>query len=191
MKLPSLRLLSLILVTLTIQSCSSLKVNSDLASSSDFSKYSTYRWIPAPAGAGAGKARFDSPLLRKQMHLLVDAEMQQRGFRLVEQGSSDLLVAYFASVVSQARVTQVDTSMGFNSGLPHYVRPEYMMSTTTTLVDRFEKGDLIVGVGDARTRQLLWRGSAEAEIGLDDSKRRRQSRIETAIAKMFRSFPKK
>lgn len=81
--------------------------------------------------------------------------------------------------------------MGFSSGLPHYTRPAYMMPSTTTLVDRFEKGDLIVGIGDAQTRQLLWRGVAEAEIGLDDSKQRRENRVSSAVSKMFRSFPKK
>ena len=81
--------------------------------------------------------------------------------------------------------------MGFNSGMPHYVRPEYMTPSSTTLVDHFEKGSLIVGVGDARTRQLLWRGSAEAEIAYDDSANRRQSRIQKAITKMFRGFPKR
>ncbi|MCF6312082.1 MAG: DUF4136 domain-containing protein [Verrucomicrobiales bacterium] len=189
MKLPRPALLLIALFTLG--SCSSLKVSSTMQGSGDFSKYTTYSWITAPAYAGGGKPRFDSPQLRKHMHQQVDAEMQKRGFRLVNQGSSDLLVAYFASVAEQVRVTQVDTTMGFSSGLPHYMRPAYMMPSTTTLVDRFEKGDLIVGVGDAQTRQLLWRGVAQAEIRADDSKQHRENRVSTAVSKMFRSFPKK
>lgn len=194
MKFQNSRILLLLVVCLTalsFASCSTLKVHSDLSATGDFSKYSTYRWITAPANAGGGKPRYDSPLLRKQVHKVVDAEMQKRGFRRVDQGPSDLLVGYFASVASQTRVTRVDTSMGFTSGLPHYARPEYMMPSTTTLVDHFEKGSLIVGAGDARTRQLLWRGSAEAEIALDDSIKRREARIQKAVAKMFRSFPGK
>lgn len=186
-----LPLLVITLIALGTSSCSTLKVDSGLEASADFSKYSTYQWVVAPANAGGGKPRFDSPILRKQVHQLVDAEMQKRGFRLVEQGGSDLLVGYYASVSSKTRVTQVDTSMGFTSGLPHYARSEYMMPSTATLINQFEEGTLIVGVGDARTRQLLWRGSAEAEIGLDDSISRRQSRVQKAVSKMFRSFPGK
>lgn len=174
-----------------VNSCSTLKVSSDLKGSSDFSQFSTYRWIPAPAYAGGGKPRYDSPSLRDQVQKLVDAELQKRGFRRSDQGPSDLLVAYFASVSSVTKVTQVDTSMGFNSSLPAYVRTDFMMPSTSTLVNQFEEGTLIVGVGDARSRQLLWRGSAEAEIGLDDSRSRRQNRVQSAISKMFRGFPKR
>jgi hypothetical protein len=179
------------LVSFTLSSCSTLKVDSDLVASSDFSAYSTYQWIAAPASAGGGKPRFDSPMLREQVRKSVDAEMKKRGYRRVDQGPSDLLVGYFASVTSKTRVTQVDTSMGFSSSMPHYVNTSYMMPATATLVDQFEQGSLIVGVGSARTRQILWRGSAEAEIGLNDSDSRRRNRIQSAISKMFRGFPKR
>jgi len=172
-------------------SCSTLKVTSDQTSSSDFSQYKTYRWIPALARAGGGKPRSDNPILRAQVQQKVDAEMQKRGFRRVDQGSTDLLVGYFASVSAKTRVTQVDTSMGFSSSLPAYVNTSYMIPSTTTLVDQFEEGTLVVGVGDAKSRRLLWRGSAEAEIGLDDSANRRENRIDKAVSKMFRGFPKK
>ncbi len=181
----------LALTPFVLSSCSTLKVDSDHAASSDFSKYSTYRWIAAPSSAGGGKPRVDNPILRKAVHEQVDEQLQKRGFRRVDQGSSDLLVGYFASATSKTQVTQVDSSMGFSSGLPHYVRTEYMMPSTATLVNHFEEGSLIVGVGDARTRQILWRGSAEAQIDLDDSISRRQSRVQNAVSKMFRGFPKK
>jgi hypothetical protein len=192
MKTPILQTISAIsLGALWLCSCSTLKVTSDHTNSSDFSQYKTYRWIPAPAYAGRGKPRSDSPALRTQVQQRVDAEMQKRGYRRVDQGSSDLLVGYFASVSAKTRVTQVDTSMGFSSSLPAYVNTSYMIPTTTTLVDQFEEGTLVIGVGDAKSRRLLWRGSAEAEIGLDDSVGRRESRIDKAVTKMFRSFPKK
>lgn len=192
MKTPILQTLAAVtLSALGLNSCSTLKVTSDQTSSSDFSQYSTYRWIPAPAYAGHGKPRFDSPSLRAQVQQKVDAEMQKRGYRRVDQGSSDLLVGYFASVSAKTRVTQVDTSMGFSSNLPAYVDTSYMMPSTTTLVDQFEEGTLVVGAGDAKSRRLLWRGSAEAEIGLDDSENRRENRIDKAVSKMFRGFPKK
>ncbi len=136
-------------------SCSTLKVTSDQTGSADFSQYSTYRWIPAPAYAGQGKPRFDSPILRAQVQRRVDAELQKRGYRRVGQGASDLLIGYFASVSSKARVTQVDTNMGFSSSLPAYVDTSHMIPSTTTLVDQFEEGTLVVGVGDAKSRRLL------------------------------------
>ena len=192
---PSGSRLSLLALTflsvLLVNSCSTLKVSSDLKGGGDISQYSTYRWIQAPASAGGGKPRFDSPALREQVQRLVDEELSKRGYRRTDQGNSDLLVGYFASVTNKVRVTQVDTSMGFNSSLPAFVRTEYMAPSTATLIDQFEKGTLIVGVGNARTRQLLWRGSAEAEIGLNDSDKRRQNRIQSAISKMFRGFPKR
>ncbi|NOX99809.1 MAG: DUF4136 domain-containing protein [Verrucomicrobia bacterium] len=178
-------------MTFVLSSCSTLNVDSDLVASSDLSAYSTYQWIIAPASAGGGKPRFDSPLLREQVRKSVDAELQQRGYQRVNQGPSDLLVGYFASVASKARVTQVDTSMGFSSSMPHYVNTSYMMPSTVTLVDQFEQGSLIVGIGSATTRQILWRGSAEAEIGLNDSGSRRRNRIQSAVSKMFRGFPKR
>ena len=67
-------------MVLVVNSCSTLKVNSDLAGSSDFSKYTTYRGIASPNSAGAGKPRYDSPALREQVRKLVDAELAKKRF---------------------------------------------------------------------------------------------------------------
>jgi hypothetical protein len=51
----------------------------------------------------------------------------------------------------------------------------------------YQEGTLIVDMYDAKTKQLLWRGSAEGT--LSDKAAKNENKLNKAVAKMFKDFP--
>jgi hypothetical protein len=51
----------------------------------------------------------------------------------------------------------------------------------------YKEGTLVVDMYDAKTKQLLWRGSAEGTLSNKADKN--ETKLEKAVAKMFKDFP--
>jgi hypothetical protein len=51
----------------------------------------------------------------------------------------------------------------------------------------YQEGTLIIDIYDAKTKQLLWRGSAEGT--LSDKAAKNENKLDKAVAKMFKEFP--
>jgi hypothetical protein len=61
------------------------------------------------------------------------------------------------------------------------------MGTSTTTVDKIPVGHLVVDIGDAKTKKLLWQGTAQDT--LSDKPEKNEKKIESALEKMFKKFP--
>ena len=61
------------------------------------------------------------------------------------------------------------------------------MGTASTVVNEYKVGMLVVDIFDAKSKALVFRGTAEDEIS--DNAERNQKRIEKASTKMFKDFP--
>jgi hypothetical protein len=59
------------------------------------------------------------------------------------------------------------------------------MSTTT--VDKIPTGQLVVDIGDAKTKKLLWMGNASDT--LSDKPEKNADKINKVVKKMFEKFP--
>ena len=51
----------------------------------------------------------------------------------------------------------------------------------------YKEGTLVIDMYDAKTKQLLWRGSAEGT--LSDKAAKNENKLDKAVAKMFKDFP--
>lgn len=58
---------------------------------------------------------------------------------------------------------------------------------TTTTVSEIPTGQLSVDIGDAKTKKLLWLGSASDT--LSDKPKNNEQKIQKALDKMFKKFP--
>jgi hypothetical protein len=63
------------------------------------------------------------------------------------------------------------------------------MGTSSTVVNEYKVGMLVVDIFDSTSKKLIFRGTAEDEIS--DNAERNQKRIEKASTKMFKDFPPK
>jgi len=148
-------------------------VKVDYDHSTNFQGYKTYAWGPGTPAK--------NPLNDQRIIDAVDGQLTSKGFQKVSLDQNpDLVVVYHAKTSTQ---TQLNTTSfgGWGWGWG------YGGGTTTTDVQQIPVGQLSVDIGDAKTKKLLWLGTAGGTIG--DNPEKNTERLNKAVAKMFKNFP--
>jgi len=170
-----------------------VKVRSEYDKSFDFRGLTTWAWHPESAGdvrmavtadddPAAMKERFEPVILDA-----VQKEMAARGLNLVEaSGTPQLFVNYYVLIsTNQSRQT-----MGqFLPTVPEWGIPPISYGATQSL-KVFEEGSLVLDVTSAKSRQIVWRGMAVAELQRKSTPQDRDTRLRAAIAEVVKKFPK-
>ena len=164
-------------------SCSQITVTSDYDPATNFSTYKTYDWIPTPQKPG-GDLRLETPFLATRIREAVDAQMETRGYRKRESEPPDLLIAYHVAIQGKLDISTVPATYGYG-----YRGVRAGASTTT--VRPYEEGTLVLDMIDGPSKQLIWRGAAQAEIKENATPEERQKRINEAVHKLLEQFPPK
>ena len=162
-----------------------MKVTSDYDTDAHFAAYRTYEWT-SPSQQSTGDPRLDNPFLDSRIRGAVEKQLADKGFMKDSAGRPDLLVVYHTAVRGKLDVTSVSNytygpRWGYYGGVPG----------GTTYVREYDEGSLILDLIDASTRQLVWRGSAQAEIKENAGPREKQERINEAVRKIMKRFPPK
>lgn len=176
--------LTLTLVGITLlASCSSISVNTDFDPSADFSKFKTYTWIEKPVNVSgnAQQAQVHSGLLGKRIMNAVDGQMVQKGFTKVED-NPDIFVVYHTGVQDKVQVTDWGYGYGPYGG---------WYGGGGVDVYQYQEGTLIVDLVDAATKQLVWRGTAQAVLGGNKSPEQQQQILDNVAGRMFQKYPPK
>jgi uncharacterized protein DUF4136 len=163
----------------TITACSTIDVASDYDPKTNFSAYRIYSWLPREEQATTDP-RLQSSLLHSRIRDAVDAQLTSKGLRQEPTANPDLLVAYHVALQGKLDVT---TAPNYPYG------PSSWGATTTTYVRQYEEGSLILDLIDASNRQLVWRGSARAEVKPDASPQEKQKRLNEAVQRILERYP--
>jgi hypothetical protein len=144
-------------------------VKVDWDKGANFTGYHTYAWrTGTPA---------KNPLMGQRIVEGIDKQLAAKGYQQVDINSSpDLIVLYHASTGSQTQLNTMGTGWGWSWG-----------GSTTTTVSEIPTGQLSVDIGDAKTKKLLWLGSASDT--LSDKPEKNEQKIQKALGKMFKKFP--
>jgi len=168
-------LLSLLLVAAV--NCSGLRVKQDYNEGFDFSRLETFTWLDRPekpfeylTNPIANRQQLD-----KQIKEAVNRELERRGYLRTFE-NPDFSVTYHLRV--QDKIYSHDQSY----------RTDYRTDESVRL--SYKEGTLVLDFVDARTSELLWRGSAsrivaQEEPDLEDT----HEKITTAVKRMLESFP--
>ena len=170
-----------------------VKVRSQHDKTFDFRGLTTWAWHPD----GAGDVRMavtadDNPAAVKTRFepVIIDAvqkEMASRGLTVADaSGTPQLYVNYYVLIsTNQSRQT-----MGqFLPTVPEWGIPPFCYGATQSL-KVFEEGSLVLDVTSAKTRLLIWRGMAVAELQRKVEPQERDTRLRAAIAEVVKKFPK-
>jgi hypothetical protein len=176
---------SIFCTSILIAGCASMSVNYDYDQRVNFASLKTYDWLPTPQ-----KARI-SELTIKNIEFAVDKQLEAKGLKMSSE-NPDFLIA-----VHVTKQTKVDTEQwGYAYGNGNFFHggrfsrfggatSDYQFrSGTDTYV--YEIGTLIVDFVDTKTRELIWRGTATAEI---DPSAPSIDLINKAVAKILENFP--
>jgi hypothetical protein len=149
-------------------------VKTDYDRKADFGKYKTYSWE---------QVKTKNPLDADRIKNDVNAVLAGKGWTQVNSGGDVSIVAMEITKNQQTLNTYYDGFgggwgwRGFGGGLGE--------ATTTT--DTYKVGTLVLDLFDAKTKQLLWRGTASDTLSNNSDKNIKN--LDKGVEKMFKQFP--
>lgn len=145
-------------------------VKTDYDHQADFSKYKTYSWIGAKGS---------NDLWSERIMQDVDAQLQSKGWSKLESGGDATVSAFGRTQEHQTLETYYN---GFGGGWRWRG-----FGDAATVVENTPVGSLTVDVFDARTKHLIWRGTATDTLSgeLEENAQKLQRTVED----IFTHFP--
>jgi hypothetical protein len=166
--------ISKLVVALLVLGCAPLSFGQDVHVDWDkhatFERYHTYCW---------GKVQTSNPLWKNRIQDAVDKDLQAKGWQRVDSHSDATIFAVGSTQNQQEYQT-------FYNGLGGGWRWGGFAQSTTT-VENYRVGTLVVDLYDSNNRELLFRGTASDSLSSDPDKNERK--LEKAVDKMFKKFP--
>ena len=147
------------------------QVKTDYDRTADFTRYKTYSWE---------KVQTQDALWVDRIKSAVNADLAAKGWTEVPSGGDVAIVAIEMTRNQQSLNTFYD---GFGGGW----RWGGGFGDSTTTVDTYKVGSLVVDLFDARTKNLIWRGSASDT--LSDKSDKNIKNLDEGVQKMFEHFP--
>src|SRR5246127_2709961 len=149
------------------------QVKTDFDHQANFSQYKTYSWQEIKPGHSLWDARIKRA---------VDAQLAAKGWTRVDSGGDVAIVAIKTSHTERTLQTFYD---GIGGGWGWGGFGGFGESTTTE--QDYKEGTLVVDLYDAKTKQLIWRGSAEDMVS--NKAEKNEKNLDKGVAKMFKKFP--
>ncbi len=145
-------------------------VNVDFDHQADFARCTSYSWVQ---GQPARNPSVDSLIV---WH--IDEALRAKGWTKVDQGAT-CLVLYQASLSEEKPAQTWGHGMGsgwtISGGVPNL------------RINRILKGMLVVDIGDAESKQIIWRAIATDTIA--DTDRQNEKKLDEIMKRMFKDFP--
>lgn len=149
------------------------QVKTDFDHQANFSQYKTYSWQEIKPTNSLWTARIKSA---------VDAQLAAKGWTQVDNGGDVAIVAVATSRTEKTLQTFYD---GMGGGWRW--RGFGGMGEATTTEQDYKEGTLLVDMYDAKTKQLIWRGTAEDTVS--NKPETNEKNLNKGVVKMFKKFP--
>ncbi len=139
---------------------------------SDFAAFHTYGWQPSPE---PGKGVWNQRIIDA-----IDEQLRAKGLTKVDS-NPDVWIIYSRSLQQDRSALSGGYVPGPGWGTGFAGVPGEPMT--------FEKGTLVVELGNAKTKQMLWRGSVSRTLSDNDNKNLKG--LDKSVAKLFDDYPPK
>jgi hypothetical protein len=147
------------------------QVKTDYDRSTDFSQYKTYSWE---------KVQTQNQLWVDRIKEAVNSALAAKGWTEVPSGGS-------ASVVAVEMTRNQQTLDTFYNGFGGGWRWGGGFGDSTTTVENYKVGTLVVDLFDTNSKKLVWRGSSSDT--LSDKSENNIKNLDKGVQKMFNHFP--
>ncbi|MGB2607204.1 MAG: DUF4136 domain-containing protein [Candidatus Sulfotelmatobacter sp.] len=144
-------------------------VKTDYDHHANFSQYHTYRWE---------KVKTTDPLWQSRIQDAVDHTLQAKGWQRVDNGGDVAVTAVGSTHNEREYQTFYDGLGGWRWG---------GFGDTTTQVENYPVGSLVLDLYDAHNKQLIWRGVSSDTLSNNTEKN--EKKLDKAVDKMFDHFP--
>jgi Domain of unknown function (DUF4136) len=175
MKLQRLVLVLMGTMFLFAGALSAQEVKTDYDRGANFAQYKTYSWE---------HVKTKDPLDVDRIKSAVNAVLAARGLTQVDSGGDVSIIAIEMTQNQQTLNTFYD-GFGGGWGWRRFGGGGFGEATTTT--ETYKVGTLVVDLYDAKTKTLIWRGSASDTLSNNSDKNIKN--LDKGVEKMFKKFP--
>jgi len=177
-------LLSLTILLLAVAPAAAQKVYVDYDEQADFDKYKTFAW----ADTSEVSLKDSSPLMDSRIKNAIEYRITKGGM-VEDTKNPDLYVTYYTEEKEEVRIHTTSYGYGYGGG---WYRDPYWggmgMGMSSSQVYTYPVGTLIVDIWDAKTKQAVWRGTAEGTIPAKPEKQAQL--IDKMLEKMVKKWQK-
>ena len=159
-----------------LASAQDVKIDFDKAF--DFSTVKTY--------SIAIGTKWGNDLSERRVLTEIDEAITAKGWKKVDAAQANAIVVLHGATQTKKSANTFYSGMG---GYGYGYRGFGGMGSAQTVVSEWAVGTLVVDMFDAKSKQLIFRGTAEDEIS--DNPEKNTKRLEKASTKLFKDFPPK
>ena len=127
------------------------RVQTDFDHKKDFSQYKTYSWQEIKPANSLWDARIKSA---------VDSQLKTKGWTPVDSGG-DVAIVAVKMTKTQKRLDTFYDGFGGGWGWRRFGGFDDGFGDSTTVENDYKEGTLVIDLYDGKSKQLIWRGSAE------------------------------
>lgn len=173
-----LKILPVLLLTIVMTSCSSVRVASDYDKNASFNSYKTFAFYKT----GIDKAEI-SDLDKRRILRAIESELIAKGFTKSE--NPDVLVSIFTKSRENINV--------YNNGFGPYGygwgwTPFYWNGFNNTSVSRSTQGSLYIDLIEASKKELIWQGKGSGYL-VTRNVERKEERVKVFVSKIMEKYP--
>ena len=147
----------------------SAKITTDYDHKTNFARYKTYSWA---------KVETSNSLWDQRVKDAVNSQLAARGWSQVPEGG-DMVVSARGVIRDEQQLNTFYNGFGG--------RRFGGFGNSTTTVDTYKVGSLIVDMFDGSTKNMLWRGMSSDT--LSDNPDKNAKNLDKNVQKMFQHFP--
>jgi hypothetical protein len=182
------RIFIVVALSATLFGCSGLTIRSDFDPTADFSNYRTWDWMPGTAEAESSDPVRDNAILRGRIQTAIANILIDRGYKL-NMDNPDFLVAYHVAFEEKIDLEVVNNYYGYPYAGSYAATWGPAIYGQEVQQRSWDQGTLLLDILDGKTRQLVWRGSAQAEVYPEQDPNKRQKNINNVASKVLEEFP--
>lgn len=175
---------TVLLGSLALAACSGVTYSRDYDPTASFSDYRSYTWAERTP-TGDDDPHVYNDIVKSRVRSAVDQALAAKGYQKVAS-NPHFYVAWHGAIEGRMSTTTIHDHYGYGWG---WYGPGMGVSTSRTYVNEWDEGTLLIDIIDASSDELVWRGSAQAEVNRTRSASDDQRRLNEIVAKLLEPFP--
>jgi len=173
-----------LLAAVSVVACGGVKYNSNFDPQASFDGFNTYAWAQRTP-TGDDDPRVYNDIVDRRIKLAADQALEAKGYQ--QSNSPTFFVAWHGAIDGKMNVTTINNHYGYGWG--YYRYGGMGMGTSQTYVNEWDEGTLLIDIIDAQSNNLVWRGTATAELRQSQNPEQQQQRLNEILAKLLERFP--
>lgn len=158
--------------------CSTLDIKFNYNPTTDFTRLQTFDWLPVPENAEIKKLDVD------RIKNAVNSQLEAKGLRMSSQDPHFLIAMH---VGKEEKIEVIEWGYSYGPVDSYWYKGAWKPGDIS--IYQYEEGTLVLDFVDPKTKEMIWRSVAKAEIRPGKTPEKQEQKINKAIQKILENFP--